>query len=258
MTETTITKPCCECGVPVTREPLVTPRFAHLAATMAVMCDDCGQAAEAAELERERRDAEQLRAERIAERVKASGLPAKYHRLNIDALNHLAVVLIAAGKWAKNGGGLLLSGEVGVGKTTLAGAAAWLRLQSSAVIWTSAPLLFARLGSGFGSEQRDWALDVLSSKYGLVLDDIDKARPTEYGAEQVFLAIDQRVEHEAPLLVTSNLAPSQLAEKWPSPYGEAIASRLVGYCRVIRIAGVDRRLAALGGPVAAIEAGDAS
>src|SRR6185312_5160454 len=134
------------------------------------------------------------------------------------------------------------TGDIGRGKTMLAGVACWQRLQSKRVLWTSAPLLFARLGTGLGTEQREWALNVLGGRTALVIDDLDKARPTEYGAEQVFLAIDQRVEHDAPLLVTTNLSPGQLAEKWPEPYGPAIASRLVGYCRVVRVEGSDRRL----------------
>jgi DNA replication protein DnaC len=46
----------------------------------------------------------------------------------------------------------------------------------------------------------------------------------------------------APLFVTTNLALSELAARFPQPYDEAIASRLAGYCRVLRVEGSDRRL----------------
>lgn len=236
-------KACANCGLPVPFKPIAVTdgAFAAVAARLSLLCDSCAAEQDAADAERERREAAEQSIEAVERRFKRSELPAKHRQLLRD-LDHSGAILDAAQEWAKDGGGLLLSGEVGVGKTTIAGAACWLRLQSKLVIWTSAPLLFARLGSGLGSNQRDWALDLLQSKHALVLDDIDKARPTEYGAEQVFLAIDQRVEHEAPLLVTSNLSPGQLADKWPEPYGPAIASRLVGYCRVVPVLGVDRRL----------------
>jgi DNA replication protein DnaC len=77
----------------------------------------------------------------------------------------------------------------------------------------------------------------------MVLDDIDKGRPTEYGAEQIFLAVDQRVTHGSSLLVTTNLGLDELRDRWPETYGPAIVSRLVGHCELVRIDGEDRRIA---------------
>jgi integrase len=62
------------------------------------------------------------------------------------------------------------------------------------------------------------------------MDDLDKGRPTEYGAEQIFTAIDQRLTAGKALLVTSNLRLNELAGKWPEPFGGAIVDRLAGYC----------------------------
>lgn len=235
------------CDTVVTREVSDAPgRIAAMTRSIPLYCDECVARQDAEARERESIEAGERALTARRERLKKSGLPAKYHGRELADLDHAEPVLAELREWVDAGTGLLLTGEIGRGKTTLAGAACWARLEHGPVSWTSAPLLFARLGSGLGSEQRDSALGVLSGKRALVLDDIDKVRPTEYGAEQVFLAIDQRVEHAAPLLVTSNLAPSQLAEKWPEPYGPAIASRLVGYCRVVRVEGVDRRLAGVG------------
>jgi hypothetical protein len=39
--------------------------------------------------------------------------------------------------------------------------------------------------------------------------------------------------------VTTNLGLGQLAAKWPAPFGEAIASRLAGYCKVVARSAVD-------------------
>lgn len=245
----TSTQARCACGSPVTRVMLDGAHpFAQLSASLPAVCDECVARAEQQDAERSERETAERRAAEIAERVRRSGLPAKHH-LTVDALDHPALVVGAARRWAQHGGGLLLTGRFGRGKTFVAGAAAFTRLQSRPVVWTSAPLLFARLGTGLGTEQRDWALQTLSGREALVLDDVDKARPTEYGAEQVFLAIDQRCEHETPLLVTTNLSVSGLADRWPEPYGEAIASRLAGYCEALRVEGSDRRLGQTPRPV---------
>lgn len=106
----------------------------------------------------------------------------------------------------------------------------------------SVPFLFARLGLAFSDDARQEALNALAATDALVLDDIDKTRPTEYAAEQLFCAIDTRVTAGAGLLVTTNLAPSALAERFPDPYGEAIVSRLVGHCETFALEGGDRRL----------------
>jgi DNA replication protein DnaC len=147
--------------------------------------------------------------------------------------------------------GLLLTGEVGVGKSTLAAAAA------KAYINTQGPLRWVRvhqvcidLGRSHGDPLRADALDALASGgagagggAGVVLDDLDKTRPTAYAAEVLLSAIDNAVSDLRPLLVTTNLPVSGLAGRWPAPFGEAIASRLAGYCSRRTMAGEDRRLA---------------
>ena len=138
--------------------------------------------------------------------------------------------------------GLLLAGPVGVGKTWLAAAAAWERLERAPVRWFSVPTLFARLSLGFADDGRQDALNVLAGKRALVLDDIDKVRASEYAAEQLFCAIDNRVTAGAQLLITTNLALSTLAGRFPEPYGEAIVSRLAQHCEAFALEGQDRRL----------------
>jgi DNA replication protein DnaC len=240
---TVVTATCPGCGAAVDRDVSAVPEgsWRDMLLRIEVRCEAC---AAAVELERQAEDdarAERDRRAQFDRRLRESGLPQRHH-MRLEQLDHPDALIDAAGRWARDGGGLLATGQVGRGKTTIAGSAAYEALKRRAVIWTSAPLLFARLGSGFDSEQRRWALDTLANRRALVLDDIDKARPTEYAAEQVFLAVDQRVEHQVPLLVTSNLSPGELAGRWPAPYGEAIASRLVGYCQVLRVDGNDRRL----------------
>lgn len=238
-----VSGPCTGgCGRTVERD--TSGRYSKFLASVPLMCDECIARKDDERTEAEQEAAVEREAGRLPRRIAESGLPAAHHGKQIADLEHPAALLAAAAGWATGQlPGLLLTGDVGRGKTTLAGAAALEMLQSSrSLVWSSAPLLMARLGSGFDTDQRAWALDTLAGHKPLVLDDIDKGRPTEYGAEQIFLAVDTRVEHQLPLLVTSNLDLEQIAERWPQPFGEAIASRLYGYCKVMIVAGQDRRL----------------
>lgn len=234
---------CVDCGTTIERE---LPEGALREFMLRIA--RCGSCTE--KVAEDARQEEEQRAERAAvalqeRRLAASELPAGLRGLTFDGLDPRGIerVVAAAKAWATSGGGLLLTGPVGVGKTTVAATACRAALEHRFCQWISAPLLFARLGSGLGSQQRDAALEVLTSVAALVLDDLDKARPTEYGAEHVFLAIDGRITNGSPLLVTTNLSLSELAAKFPEPYGEAIASRLAGYCQTVTLAGKDRRLA---------------
>ena len=208
-------------------------------------CPECVEAADA----RQRWEAEEEEARQHAERVdrrrSASGIPVRLRGLKWSdiALDERSNAIAAAGEWPfGRSRGLLLAGSVGVGKTRIAATAAWQYLGVGSLRWLSAPLLFARLGSGFGSQQRDDALEVLTGSAALVLDDLDKVRPTEYAAEHVFLAIDGRITEGVPLLVTTNLTLDALADKFPEPYGPSIVSRLVEYCDAFLLEGADRRL----------------
>jgi DNA replication protein DnaC len=141
---------------------------------------------------------------------------------------------------------VLLVGNVGTGKTTIAAAAVHdyiSRHPDSAIPrWFGTTAALGRLSRNFGDHEREATLRALAETTApLVLDDLDKGRPSAFAAEQLFNAIDQAEVSERPLLVTANLPPSALAKSWPQPTGEAIASRLVGYCEIYEVAGRDRR-----------------
>jgi DNA replication protein DnaC len=237
----------CRCGAEVRREipDDMAETWQDILRAIPAVCDDCIEVDEAREREdaekRERREA----AERRERRVDASGLPGGLRGLSWETATggKRSRAAVAARAWVRGELlGLLLTGEVGVGKTGIAATAAWELLGHRRVLWTSMPQLFARLGAGHNDRQRAIAVQMMTEPTALVLDDLDKARPTEYGAEQVFAIVDHRITASAPLFVTTNLALSELAARFPQPYGEAIASRLAGYCRVLRVEGPDRRL----------------
>ncbi|MBE3597555.1 MAG: ATP-binding protein [Limnochordaceae bacterium] len=139
------------------------------------------------------------------------------------------------------GGGLLLVGPPGTGKTTFAVAmlrAAMARTLACGAFWPVADLLDAlRPREDRTARVR---IDELVRLPLLVLDDLGVERPTEWGLEQLDRLIDGRYREEGPLIVTANLARKQLA----NAVGERIASRLAEMTQPIMLAGPDRRLAA--------------
>jgi DNA replication protein DnaC len=238
---------CTICGGSFEREipEELTGIFRDLLERTPPVCDGCTERANG---EQERSDAEQHQrdnADRVLQRQQASGIPEelpglRLARLLSDTRDDIADALtrVAVGELS----GLVLAGPVGVGKTHLAAAAAWQLLERRPVRWMFVPTLFARLALSFASENREHALETLASSTGLVLDDLDKARPTEYAAEQLFGAIDNRVTAGTPLLITTNLQLDELAKRFPQPHGEAIASRLAQHCELFALEGRDRRM----------------
>lgn len=245
-----LTEPCKKCSKPVTRSvPPSGTTFGDLMRATGVWCDQCTAELDAAEVLREQGDEQRKAQEKRTQALANAGLPAAFASATFDACRKDGMpehALAAAERWGRGQlRGLVITGPVGVGKSTLAAAAVIARIgvEGRAVHWTSAPALFAALAGNFESATRARALAVLEDGRALALDDIDKGRPTAYGAEMTYLAVDQRIVNRGPLLVTTNSGLDALAGRWPEEYAEAIVSRLVGHCELIAVGGGDRRLA---------------
>lgn len=146
--------------------------------------------------------------------------------------------------------GLILAGRVGMGKSWFAAVAAQsliyhrvkaldaLHLKPMAPIrWVTVPALIQKSRGEYGSESRKEAEKILAGTAGLVLDDIDKVKPTEFSIDLLFEAIETRINAGRPLLVTTNLGYRELRDL----LGDPITSRLRGYCEGQRMIGKDRR-----------------
>lgn len=200
-----------------------------------LICDTCASKANSEEKEAEATS-------RLRERQRSSGVPTRW-QFSLDAFEVRAgqeKALAAARDWAarKDAGGLMLLGAVGRGKSAIAAAACWSRLAVSPCRYASVARSFAALSARFDDRERAQATSVFSGAGAIVLDDLDKSRTSDFGLEHLFAAVDNRYQASAPLLVTTNLTPSEIGEV----YGPPIMSRLVGYCRVVEVAGVDHRL----------------
>jgi DNA replication protein DnaC len=193
-------------------------------------CIDC----ERQVAEDQRRERRERFAAEYPRRLKASRLPGALQA--VDFPTDAPAAALAWGDGKVNG--VCLTGGVGVGKTHIAAAATRYRLRMGHVRWVRVAQLMTQLRASFGDSAKEEAQAVIAGTGAVVLDDLDKVNPTEFGREVLFCAIDGRVQEGAPLLVTTNLPISEIAKR----LGEPIASRLAGYCEVVRMTGEDRRL----------------
>lgn len=169
-----------------------------------------------------------------------------------DASQMRAAAVAAARRWAEGSIlGLVLAGPVGLGKTRLAGIAAqaliYRRIKGLSgtsldrsvmpVRWVSVPDLIHKSKGDFGSDRRREAEKIITGAGAIVLDDIDKVKPTEVALDLLFEAIESRTNNGAQLLVTTNMRYPELVQL----LGDPIASRIAGYCEGVRMVGEDRR-----------------
>ncbi len=233
---------CAGCGATLKLEVgdddgSASSRWARAMARL-VKCDDCAAKADAEEAERERVETCERRRERCQ-------LPQSLRGLTLNGLGvrqGQANAHAAATEWATTHkpGSLVLTGPVGRGKTHLAAAACWTRLERWPCRYASVARAMSQLNSSFTDEGRLEAVRVFSGNGAIVLDDLDKVRATEYGVEQLFSAIDGRQQANAPLLVTTNLTPGEIGDM----FGEPLMSRLAApHCRVVEVGGEDWRVA---------------
>lgn len=189
-------------------------------------------------------DAEILRD--LAEQAEANrrantSLPAALRGLrfeDLDPSDGRGEVILALQAWSVQGGGVFLYGPQGTGKTTMAATATWAALTFRPIQWASAPRAVVAAAGDFSDPARDEAMKALTSRVGLVLDDLGQEPANEQGRALMRTAIDDRIQHGLPLLVTSNFTPSELGAR----HSASLTSRLSGYCRAYRVLGRDRRL----------------
>lgn len=95
----------------------------------------------------------------------------------------------------------------------------------------------------FGDINSNYHTDFLDgiNKYKSVvfLDDLGTEKETEWAHQTLYEIIDKKYEDFLPVIITSNLSPSELGNKM----GDRIASRIVEMCEIFEMTGIDKRLA---------------
>ena len=105
----------------------------------------------------------------------------------------------------QTGQGLLFWGNVGTGKTFLAGCIANALLeQKIPVLMTSFPKILNALGGLYSSERNEY-LASLNRYTLLVIDDMGIERESQYTIETIYTVIDERYKSGKPFIITTNL-----------------------------------------------------
>lgn len=154
--------------------------------------------------------------------------------------------------------GAYLTGRPGRGKTHAACGAirAWVERHVTDIggqwfyrgpraMFVSAPVWFAKMRDTYGRRESESEVFERYSKAGLlVLDDLGKGSRTEWAVERIYMLMDYRSSNMLPTIITSNYDLGELSSMLSTDQQtmEAIASRIAGMCRGVRVDGPDRRL----------------
>ena len=176
-----------------------------------IVCCLCRCAAEEMEREREKHRAEE-ELQRI-QQMKSAGLQDKtfynYTFERCDASQENAVYARRYvghfSEMAQTGQGLLFWGNVGTGKTFLAGCIANALLeQKIPVLMTSFPKILNALGGLYSAERNEY-LASLNRYTLLVIDDMGIERESQYTIETIYTVIDERYKSGKPFIITTNI-----------------------------------------------------
>lgn len=211
-----------------------------------MMCPCCNATDEAARSEADR---EEERAARRAGWMERSGIPAKWRGVaweEVEADARRADAIRVARRWADGSSkrrGLMLHGPIGRGKSHIAAAAARERLERMPVRWLNVARIIQDLRMPFSSREYQAAHRLLQhgGRAALVLDDLDKLPPSEQSVQVLYLAVNEWVEQNRWVIITSNKDPDGIADDFGPRFGAAIAGRLVEHCTIYPVGGRDRR-----------------
>lgn len=140
----------------------------------------------------------------------------------------------------KSATGLLLWGDIGTGKTFIAGCIANALLEQGVpVLMTNFPRILNSL-TDLHHTERNQFVDSLNKYSLLILDDLGIERNTEFAMEQLFHVIDSRYRSRKPMIVTTNIPLAEM--KHPTDLAHArIYGRILERCVPLKINNMDIR-----------------
>lgn len=137
---------------------------------------------------------------------------------------------------------LFITGDTGVGKTTLMASLAKLYLKNRVNIkWISFASFIIHLQQGFKNNKNDPfanAIEVAEYLGIVMIDDLGAEKTTEYVRQIIYYILNEREQNCLPVVITSNFNINELSAK----SDKRIASRIAGLCKQIKLTGKDRRI----------------
>lgn len=136
--------------------------------------------------------------------------------------------------------GLYLTGPVGTGKTLLMAATARAIVEASLahMKFVSVAALINAIKAGTNERPFDFGLvDKAVNTELLLLDDLGAENVTPFAQDVVYQVIDGRYQANRPLLLTSNLADTQLKQR----LGDRIVDRLYEMTKLVKLGGTSYR-----------------
>ena len=146
--------------------------------------------------------------------------------------------------------GLILVGNNGVGKTHLACSIANELIKNGIpIIYGTLINLLAELKNSYDADNNISEIEIIKlyEKVDLlIIDDLGKEKPSEWGLEKLFTIINSRYENNLPVIITTNYNQNSLVERL-SLNGEidtanSIISRLYEMCYLVKINDIDHRI----------------